>query len=210
MRGATSRAVLTECQITLAALVTAVGCARAFTTRTLAGWALPVERVEVAELLVSELVTNAVKSTGMLTAYAVSGDCCSIRERAWAPCCQGGGPPSYGVSVGGSPTPAAWMIQAREPDKQLPDTAQPDYALLDRLALLRVRLALLAETVLIEVWDEDPTAPRLGAPGLDQENGRGLLLVDALSVRWDVRRPPGHRGKAVWCELARREEPAGD
>lgn len=43
--------------------------------------------------------------------------------------------------------------------------------------------------------------PRLSADG--DVNGRGLLLVAALSARWGVEpAAPGQRGKTVWCELA--------
>jgi hypothetical protein len=34
------------------------------------------------------------------------------------------------------------------------------------------------------------------------ENGRGLLLVETLSMRWDWYFLPQHNGgKVVWCEL---------
>ncbi|WP_327171532.1 ATP-binding protein [Streptomyces sp. NBC_01336] len=35
--------------------------------------------------------------------------------------------------------------------------------------------------------------------GAGDESGRGLLLVDALALRWGVER--GLHGKTVWCEL---------
>ncbi|GGO56904.1 hypothetical protein GCM10012287_51550 [Streptomyces daqingensis] len=39
--------------------------------------------------------------------------------------------------------------------------------------------------------------PRL--PGADAESGRGLLLLDALALRWGVDQHGA--GKTVWCEL---------
>ncbi|WP_328912666.1 MULTISPECIES: ATP-binding protein [unclassified Streptomyces] len=48
----------------LVAVVTAVGLSRAFVRQTLAGWQLP-DLVDSAELIVSELVTNAVEATGI-------------------------------------------------------------------------------------------------------------------------------------------------
>lgn len=51
--------------LTLAAVPSAVRCARMFTAITLKEWGLP-DLIETAELLVSELATNAVKSTGVL------------------------------------------------------------------------------------------------------------------------------------------------
>ncbi|WP_326687316.1 MULTISPECIES: ATP-binding protein [unclassified Streptomyces] len=56
----------------------------------------------------------------------------------------------------------------------------------------RVRLA---------VTDADPRplpAPRAAAP--DAESGRGLALIEALSLRWGVERRAPY-AKTVWCEL---------
>ncbi|QMU73758.1 ATP-binding protein [Streptacidiphilus sp. P02-A3a] len=52
--------------LNLAALPTAVSCSRMFVRHTLHRWTLP-ERIDTAELVVSELVTNAVKATGVTT-----------------------------------------------------------------------------------------------------------------------------------------------
>jgi hypothetical protein len=35
------------------------------------------------------------------------------------------------------------------------------------------------------VWDGVPREPVRGEPGLDDESGRSLALVDALSAKWD-------------------------
>lgn len=53
----------------------------------------------------------------------------------------------------------------------------------------------------LEVTDPDPRAlPVLRvAVGADEESGRGLALIDALTLRWGVAQRPGHR--TVWCEL---------
>lgn len=53
-----------EDRLKLAALPTAVGCSRLFVKYTLDAWQLG-HLIESAELLVSELVTNAVKATGI-------------------------------------------------------------------------------------------------------------------------------------------------
>ncbi|GAA3736430.1 ATP-binding protein [Streptomyces tremellae] len=52
------------CSIRLAAVLTAVSLARAFVRQTLTDWQLA-EQVDSAELIVSELATNAVKETGL-------------------------------------------------------------------------------------------------------------------------------------------------
>lgn len=41
----------------------------------------------------------------------------------------------------------------------------------------------------------------LESPDADSESGRGLLLVEALSVRWGTERGPFPR-KTVWAEVA--------
>ncbi|MFJ5234521.1 ATP-binding protein [Kitasatospora sp. NPDC088391] len=50
----------------LAAVLTAVSCSRLFIRHTLGSWNLP-QQIDTAELVVSELVTNAVKATGLMT-----------------------------------------------------------------------------------------------------------------------------------------------
>ncbi|MDT3396319.1 ATP-binding protein [Streptomyces sp. B1866] len=50
--------------------------------------------------------------------------------------------------------------------------------------------------VRIEVDDRAPARLRVRHPRPDEESGRGLLLVDALSDRW------GRRGTSTWCVLA--------
>ncbi|WP_409472285.1 ATP-binding protein [Streptomyces sp. HC307] len=53
--------------------------------------------------------------------------------------------------------------------------------------------------VRIGVADKSPDLPQVGNPGCDAAGGRGLMLVDALSLRWGYDR---HRwGKVVWAEL---------
>lgn len=68
-----------------------------------------------------------------------------------------------------------------------------------------VRLTLLAglRTVLIAVRDASDGAPlpRAAAPG--DEDGRGLLIVDALCAKWNVKTAPGG-GKTVRCLLTGR------
>lgn len=55
----------------------------------------------------------------------------------------------------------------------------------------------------LEVSDQGraPTAPRPRAAGVDEEGGRGLLLVGALSQAWGVRPTDDGGGRVVWAEL---------
>lgn len=55
----------------------------------------------------------------------------------------------------------------------------------------------------IEVWDPDDTPPPQDAslPGDEEENGRGLFIVAALSTEWGSR-PGRNGGKVVWSALS--------
>ncbi|MBB4895909.1 anti-sigma regulatory factor (Ser/Thr protein kinase) [Streptomyces olivoverticillatus] len=55
----------------------------------------------------------------------------------------------------------------------------------------------------IEVADQGhtPTEPRARCSGADEESGRGLLLVGALSQAWGVRPDDSGRGRVVWADL---------
>jgi anti-sigma regulatory factor (Ser/Thr protein kinase) len=69
---------------------------------------------------------------------------------------------------------------------------------------LPVRMWLLSDRadLLIEVWDASPMPPVPIDPAGDAEVGRGLLIVDAISTRWDWYGVPDPRGKVVWALLA--------
>lgn len=62
------------------------------------------------------------------------------------------------------------------------------------------------ERLLVEVADADPRPPVPRDPGPDDENGRGLLLVEGLAERWGhhLATTNGGRpdGKVVWFEIA--------
>ncbi|MFJ2258904.1 ATP-binding protein [Streptomyces sp. NPDC087844] len=53
----------------------------------------------------------------------------------------------------------------------------------------------------IEVTDTHPALPTRRTPPPDEDQGRGLLLVDALATRWGVRDRVGP-GKTVWVECS--------
>jgi hypothetical protein len=72
-------------------------------------------------------------------------------------------------------------------------------ALLHGRPPVEVRLSRDRRHLTLEVHDGAPTLPRPSRPGVDDEHGRGLLLVSLLAKRWGTRPTP--HGKAVWCVL---------
>jgi anti-sigma regulatory factor (Ser/Thr protein kinase) len=71
----------------------------------------------------------------------------------------------------------------------------------DGLPVVHLRLACGQACVLVEVWDSVPSPPAARRAGPDEENGRGLALIQALSDRWGWTKVPGWPGKVVWAEL---------
>jgi anti-sigma regulatory factor (Ser/Thr protein kinase) len=69
---------------------------------------------------------------------------------------------------------------------------------------IELRLALGPGTLRVAVADaRGACLPSLStSPALDDEAGRGLLLVEALAGRWGVGTEPGP-GKTVWAEIDR-------
>ncbi|MFI5746549.1 ATP-binding protein [Streptomyces sp. NPDC051644] len=130
-------------QLSFAAVLTAVNSSRIFTKITLTKWGAG-RVLDDALLIVSELVTNAVKATGVT-----------------------------------------------EPN--------PTWGELSKLKLINVRLLGLESSIVIEVWDCEPSEPVPTEAADDDENGRGLTLIDALSKRWGTY--PSRGGKVVWAEL---------
>jgi hypothetical protein len=64
---------------------------------------------------------------------------------------------------------------------------------------LTLTLRRIGPGVLVEVWDPDPAPAIPQEPGLTNERGRGLLLVETLSSTWGQR--TAGSGKIVWCEI---------
>jgi anti-sigma regulatory factor (Ser/Thr protein kinase) len=120
---------------------------RLFVRAMCAHWRLDGERINIAELLLSELVSNAINATAIIEANLASGE--------------GDG----------------------------------------EKAVIGIRLLLFERSVVIEVWDASPLSPRLVEPTLEQEHGRGLHIVDALSTAWGYY-DASIGGKVVWCEIS--------
>lgn len=65
----------------------------------------------------------------------------------------------------------------------------------------RLKLSRHDDGLIVEVRDSAAAPPRWRRAALDDEGGRGLMLVSLLSVEWGARILP-EGGKAVWCRLA--------
>jgi serine phosphatase RsbU (regulator of sigma subunit)/anti-sigma regulatory factor (Ser/Thr protein kinase) len=68
-------------------------------------------------------------------------------------------------------------------------------------ATVVLRAAVTQGRVRVEVQDASPRLPgAAGAPSWEQENGRGLQLVEAIAQRWGTEPVPG--GKYLWFEIS--------
>jgi anti-sigma regulatory factor (Ser/Thr protein kinase) len=67
---------------------------------------------------------------------------------------------------------------------------------------IRLRLSSDRSRVLVEVWDGSTQPPVLIEANAAADSGRGLLLVDTLSTRWNWYFPREMGGKVVWAEVA--------
>jgi anti-sigma regulatory factor (Ser/Thr protein kinase) len=69
------------------------------------------------------------------------------------------------------------------------------------LSPVHLRVSSNRVRVLVEVWDRSTRAPVAMDAEPDEEGGRGLMLVEALSGQWAWNVVPGWPGKVVWAEL---------
>jgi hypothetical protein len=69
-----------------------------------------------------------------------------------------------------------------------------------------LRITRTHSRIRVAVTDPEPYAWLVvRAAGPEDENGRGLVLLDAVAARWGVEQGP--EGKTVWCELPPPEPP---
>lgn len=142
---------LSSAMAPLGVLPTAPGCARAYVRSTLAVWNLR-HLADTAELVVSEMVTNAVEAS-------------TVHGR---PLYRGG-----------------------------------------RMLVVSVRLFSDGSRLVVEVWDRAQGVPAEGKAALDDDSGRGLPLVEALTDgRWGwLPGPQEPLEKCVWAELRAQSQP---
>jgi anti-sigma regulatory factor (Ser/Thr protein kinase) len=130
-----------QTDLSLGALPTAPGCARGHVRIVAHEWGLQ-HLSDTAELVVSELVTNAIQASE------------SLRIRA-------------------------------------------DLAV---VPVVRIWLTSDHQSMVIHVWDACPDMPVRRNASVDQDGGRGLMLVDALSKEWGACQKAN--GKVVWAMIA--------
>lgn len=66
---------------------------------------------------------------------------------------------------------------------------------------ITLRLTCISTRLLIEVWDRDEHLPHREQSTGAREHGRGLMIVEALSLRWAYYRRPQAPGKVIWCQI---------
>jgi serine phosphatase RsbU (regulator of sigma subunit)/anti-sigma regulatory factor (Ser/Thr protein kinase) len=176
--------------------------ARRLAAQTFGSWGMAAEQVELACLLVSEVVTNAVlhasvtPSPGRILEFDLDPVIMSApvglrRAPDPVPARTGAGPgpgvPGPGVPVQGCAVPG-WDDGVAEPGRSGPRE-------------FRLRLRRGANAVWVEVFDPDLRLPRIRTAAETDEGGRGLYLIEQLATRWGSRPTP--EGKAVWFEMPR-------
>jgi serine phosphatase RsbU (regulator of sigma subunit) len=152
--------------------------ARRLATATFESWNMDPDQADLALLLVSEVVTNAVLHASVTPSPAGRRFDLELDPLA-------------------DVTPTGVNVGALTPASGLPLGAH--YAPVYRPREFTLRLRRGAEAVWVEVFDPDLRLPRLRTARATDEGGRGLYLVEQLATRWGSRPTP--EGKAVWFEI---------
>jgi serine phosphatase RsbU (regulator of sigma subunit) len=172
--------------------------ARRLAATTFASWDMDPDQTDLACLLVSEVVTNAVLHASVTPSPASRRFDLDIDPPVAMPAPVPAMPAASAVSGG---LPAAWSATsaavAAQPWDQQVAVAHPAPAHRPREFVLRLRRG--AEAIWVEVFDPDLRLPRLRTARATDEGGRGLYLVEQLATRWGSRPTP--EGKAVWFEI---------
>jgi anti-sigma regulatory factor (Ser/Thr protein kinase) len=164
--------------------------ARRLAARTFRSWGMDPGQAELACLLVSEVVTNAVLHASITPSPGHDLDLEPLII-----------PAPVGVPAGparATATKAAIPAQQSAPAQEAP---VPGVAATSLPRQFTLRLRRGASSVWVEVFDPDLRLPRIRTAGETDEGGRGLYLVEQLATRWGSRPTP--EGKAVWFEMPR-------
>jgi serine phosphatase RsbU (regulator of sigma subunit) len=167
--------------------------ARRLASQAFATWGMDTEQAELACLLVSEVVTNAVLHASITPSPGRDLDFDLEPLIMPAPVGAPAGPeavpaPRNALPLAGGAA-AAW------------DSAPPEASQAPAAREFALRLRRGATSVWVEVFDPDLRLPRIRTAGETDEGGRGLYLVEQLATRWGSR--PTAEGKAVWFEMPR-------
>ncbi len=191
-----SSAELASIERTFPAEPIMVSEARRLAAQTFRSWGMDTEQINLACLLVSEVVTNAVLHASITP---------SPRRKLDFDL----DPVIMSAPVGAARTPEPVPAQPRGRPPAALKTAWDDGGLDDggldagrtgrREFALRLRRG--ATAVWVEVFDPDLRLPRIRTAAETDEGGRGLYLVEQLATRWGSR--PTADGKAVWFEMPR-------
>jgi serine phosphatase RsbU (regulator of sigma subunit) len=178
--------------------------ARRVAASTFAAWHMDPDQADLACLLVSEVVTNAVLHAAVTPSPAGRRFDLDLDPPSALPAAVPGVPGAAGAP-GVAAVPAAAGVPTQWPGGVTAVTAQTWDSPVAHLApsqrprefVLRLRRG--GEAVWVEVFDPDLRLPRLRTARATDEGGRGLYLVEQLATRWGSR--PTSEGKAVWFEL---------
>jgi PAS domain S-box-containing protein len=172
-----------------------VSQARRLAHDTFTRWGMEVEQVELACLLVSEVVTNVVLhaaiSPSSRNEFGLEADGATERSAADRP--------GDAASGGARERPGRRPGDAPSPLDDWPDLALGDGAAAGDGKEFTLRLRRGMAAIWVEVFDADLRLPRIRSALETDEGGRGLYLVDQLATRWGSR--PTSDGKAVWFEI---------
>jgi serine phosphatase RsbU (regulator of sigma subunit) len=192
-----SAAELSWCERTFPAEPIMVSEARRMSLETFGIWGMDPEQSEVACLLVSEVVTNAVLHTSASSSprRELELELESVAVPAYSgPAYSGPAYPGPGYA-GTGPIPAL-VPAALAPAGPWEPPARPAKRAPEQFAL---RLRRGSSAIWVEVFDSDLRLPRIRTAAETDEGGRGLYLVEQLASRWGSRPTP--EGKAVWFEM---------
>jgi serine phosphatase RsbU (regulator of sigma subunit) len=164
--------------------------ARRLAATTFAAWQMDPDQADLACLLVSEVVTNAVLHASVTPTRSRGALLQMVASAA-----------TTGASAVGHPGSAAGHPGSTA-DGAVPGLTAVEIVSLDANQSpreFRVQLRRGGESVWVEVFDPDLRLPRIRSAGATDEGGRGLYLVEQLATRWGSRPTP--EGKAVWFEV---------
>src|SRR6201996_6635357 len=163
-------------------------------------WGMDSAQAELACLLVSEVVTNAVLHTAAAASPRRGLEDFDLDPAPTVPVppvtagAVAGRAVASGAVAGGSTGPApagSWELPGPGGIPRRPPFRAPkDFAM---------RLRRGSSAVWVEVFDADMRLPRIRTAEESDEGGRGLYLVEQLATRWGSR--PTRNGKSVWFEV---------